>query len=105
LVEQRFGLLQDRSAEAFGEPAVDRCEKVTGFGVLAFVAPETGEAGGGAEFKELGALFLADHDCSAEAHLIVTCHAEQIPTQPLHLSVVPAATCRLDQSFCLAELA
>ena len=46
LVEQRLGVLQDRRVEAFGEPAVDWCEKITGFGSLTLVAPETGEARG-----------------------------------------------------------
>ena len=37
LVEQRFGVLQDRCVEAFGEPAVDRREEGTGVGALALV--------------------------------------------------------------------
>jgi hypothetical protein len=46
-VEQRLGVLQDRRVEPFGEPAVDRREKITGFGALALVAPEAGKAHGG----------------------------------------------------------
>jgi hypothetical protein len=34
------GVLQDRSVEAFGEPAVDRRKEIARFGALAFVAPE-----------------------------------------------------------------
>ena len=39
LVEQRLGVLQDRRVEAFGEPAVDSCDKITGVGALALIAP------------------------------------------------------------------
>jgi hypothetical protein len=35
IVEQRLGVLKDRHVEAFGEPAVDRCEEIAGFGALA----------------------------------------------------------------------
>ena len=62
LVEQRFGLLQDRSVEAFGEPAVNWREESTGVGALALVAPEAGEAGGGAQFKQLCPLSLRNRD-------------------------------------------
>jgi len=46
--------------EAFGEPAVDRRQKVAGFGAAALVAAEAGEAHGGAQFPELGTLLLGD---------------------------------------------
>jgi hypothetical protein len=35
----------NRRVEPFGEPVVDRREKITGFGVLALIGPEAGEAG------------------------------------------------------------
>jgi hypothetical protein len=38
VVEQRFGVLQDRRVEALGEPTVDGREKITGFGGLALIA-------------------------------------------------------------------
>jgi hypothetical protein len=41
LVEQRFGVLQDRRVKPFGEPAVNWGEEITGFGMLALVAPAT----------------------------------------------------------------
>jgi hypothetical protein len=69
LVEQRFGLLQDRSVEAFGEPAVDWRKESTGVGALAMVAPEAGKAGGGAEFPKLGTLKLGNSECPVEAVL------------------------------------
>ena len=39
LVEQGLSLLQVDRVEAFGEPAVDRREEITGFGAFALVAP------------------------------------------------------------------
>jgi hypothetical protein len=36
--EQRLGLLQVERIEAFGKPAVDRCEKIAGRGALALIA-------------------------------------------------------------------
>ena len=48
LVQQCLRLFQIGRIEAFGEPAVDRCEKVAGFGSAALVAAEPGEADGGA---------------------------------------------------------
>jgi hypothetical protein len=60
LVEQFLRLFQIGRAEALGEPAVDRGEEVTGFGVAPLVAAEPGEARGGAQFPELGALLLGD---------------------------------------------
>ena len=48
LLEQRLRLLKVRRVETLGKPAVDRREEVAGFVALALVAPEAGEAGGGA---------------------------------------------------------
>jgi hypothetical protein len=48
LVEQRLRLFQVGCVEAFGEPAVDRREKIAAFGVAALVAAKPGEARGGA---------------------------------------------------------
>ena len=38
----------DKRAEALGEPAVDWCEQVAGFGALALLAPQPGKAHRGA---------------------------------------------------------
>src|SRR5437870_4194248 len=59
-VEQRLCVFEIGRVEAFGEPAVDRGEKIAGFGVTALVAAEPGEARGGAQFPELGPLLLSD---------------------------------------------
>src|SRR5690348_6343828 len=50
LLQQRLRLLEVRRIEALGEPAIERREQVAGFGALALVAPEAGEAGGRAKF-------------------------------------------------------
>jgi hypothetical protein len=39
-VQQRLRLLQVERVEAFGEPAVDRREKIAGLVLLALIAPE-----------------------------------------------------------------
>ena len=44
------GLLEDRRVEALREPVVGRREQIAGFGALALVTPEAGEAGGSAQF-------------------------------------------------------
>jgi hypothetical protein len=57
-LEQGLRLLQVRRVEPFGEPAIDRREEFAGFGALASVAPEEGEAAGRAEFPQFRALRL-----------------------------------------------
>jgi hypothetical protein len=56
LVEQRLCFFEIGSVEAFGEPAIDRREKVAGRGVAALVAAEPGEARGGAQLEPAGFL-------------------------------------------------
>jgi len=48
LVEQHLSLFQIRRVEPFGELAVDRREKVAGFGAAILIAPQPGEAHGSA---------------------------------------------------------
>jgi hypothetical protein len=51
LLQERLRLLEIGRIKAFGEPAVDRRQEVAGFGALALVAPEAGEAGRGAQLE------------------------------------------------------
>ena len=60
LVEQCLGILQVRGVEAFGEPVVDRGEKIVGLVSLAVVCPQAGEAGRGAELQR-SRLFVASY--------------------------------------------
>src|SRR6266481_4136748 len=55
LVEQRLCFFEIGGGETFGEPAVDRREKVAGLGVTALVAAQPGEARGGAELRRTAA--------------------------------------------------
>jgi len=80
------GVLQDRSVEAFGEPAVDRRKQVAGFGALALIAPQAGEAGGGAQLPDFRTLPLRDlHGLiivSLSRRLVIG-GIQQIPSQPM----------------------
>jgi hypothetical protein len=49
-IEQRLRLLQIERIEAFGEPALDRSEKLASLFPLALIAPEPRHAHRGAEF-------------------------------------------------------
>ena len=60
LLQQRLRLLQIARVKPLGEPAVDRSEQFAGLLQLALVAPEPGEAGGGAKFQQERALLLRD---------------------------------------------
>ena len=61
LVEQGLGLFQIERVEAFGEPSVDRSEKIAGLIPLALIAPEAGHAHRRAEFKYWRLLVAGDH--------------------------------------------
>jgi hypothetical protein len=80
LVKERFGVLQDRRVETFGEPAVDGGEKIAGFAALALVTPEAGEARGGAQLPEFGTLLL--RNCQREAKAILRCGALMWSSSP-----------------------
>src|SRR6516165_2874741 len=66
LVEQRFGVLQIGSVEAFGEPAIDRCQEVARCEALALVAPQPRETRCGAQFPGLGRHLPRQRDRGAE---------------------------------------
>jgi L-alanine-DL-glutamate epimerase-like enolase superfamily enzyme len=51
LVEQRLRLSQVGRVEAFGKPAVDRCEEMAGLITPALIAPQPGEAARRAQFE------------------------------------------------------
>jgi hypothetical protein len=56
LIEQRLGLLQARRIKSFGEPAVDRSEKITGFATPVLLEAEARQADRCMQFQELCAL-------------------------------------------------
>jgi hypothetical protein len=47
-VEQRLGVFQIGGVETLGEPAIDPRQEVAGFGAPALLAPQPGDAHGGA---------------------------------------------------------
>src|SRR5450631_1885560 len=65
LVDECLRLFQIGSIEPLGEPVVFDREEVAGFGVATLVAAQPGEAHGGAQFPELGALLLGGAQGSA----------------------------------------
>ena len=85
VVEQRFRRLQIRGVEAFGEPAVDWREEITGFGAAIPVAAESGEARGSAKFPELGLLLLGD----AQGFVIQFLGRPRMPLPQQQLAFVP----------------
>src|SRR5262249_18719575 len=83
LVEQGLGLLQVERVEAFGEPAVDGGEEITGFGVLASVAPEARKACRSTKLKQACSLPAADFNCASKKGfplvMLSACHEEPTP--------------------------
>src|SRR5215472_4378542 len=65
LVEQCLRALEVLCIETLAEPAVDRGEKVVGFGAATPVAVEPSETDCGAQFPELGLLLLGYCQSSA----------------------------------------
>ena len=59
-LKQRLCFLKVERLEAFGEPAVDRREKIAGFAAATLVSAQPGEARCGAQFPELGSLLRGD---------------------------------------------
>src|SRR5712691_3073909 len=55
-VEQRLRLFQILGIEAFGEPAVDRCEKIAGLAAPRLFGQQAGEADSGAQLEPARAL-------------------------------------------------
>src|SRR6202023_2813813 len=58
LFQQRPGLLQVERVKSFGEPAIDRREKITGFAAPLLFAPEPRQADRCLQFQKLCALQL-----------------------------------------------
>ena len=65
-VEQRLRFSQVRGVEALGEPAVEGREQVARLAPSALLAPQPGEARGGAQFVAPRALLAGDREGGAE---------------------------------------
>jgi hypothetical protein len=97
LGEQRLCLFEIGGGEAFGEPVVDRGEKVAGFGVSTLVAAEPGKTRGGAQFPELGLLLPGDPQGFAIEFLgglSMSLPQQQLAFVPIELGAQPALPCR-----------
>jgi len=66
LVEQRLGIFQIARVEAFGEPAIDRSEKIAGLIPLALIAPEPRHARRRAQFQGLCLLLARSRERTLE---------------------------------------
>src|SRR5215467_7275719 len=66
LIEQFFRVLQVGGVEAFGEPAVEGREQFARLASPALLAPQAGEARGGAHFVATRALLAGDREGGAE---------------------------------------
>ena len=62
LFEHRLGLSEVGGAEAFGAPAVNRRVEIVGGGALAWIAPQPGETGRGAQLPDSSTLLAGDSD-------------------------------------------
>src|SRR5215471_14158958 len=80
-IEQRPRLFEIGRVEALGEPAVDRREKVAGFGVPLLIAVEPGKAHRSPQFPELSLLPLGDPQGFAIEFL--SCLGMPLPQQQL----------------------
>jgi hypothetical protein len=56
--EQSLCLFEVRRIETFGEPAVNRCQKIAGSDAMTLVTKQSGEAQGGAQLPKLSSLLL-----------------------------------------------
>src|SRR4029077_3482701 len=66
LVQQRLRLFQIARVESFGEPTIDRSEKLASFVPLTLVVPEPRHAHGGAEFPRFRLLSARYSECTLE---------------------------------------
>ena len=62
LGKQGLSILQNRRAETFSEPPVDRRQQIMRLGALALIPPQAGEASSGAQLVKFGALSPCDRD-------------------------------------------
>jgi len=69
LFEQGFRILEIWELGVLGEPAINRCQRVSGFRISALTVPGPREACGSAQFPEFSTLFLCSTYRLYEANL------------------------------------
>src|SRR5215471_9531494 len=67
LLQERLRLLQVSRITALREPARDRCQEVSGFGALALLLPQAGQAHGGPQLPGFGLLLAGNGQRLLEA--------------------------------------
>jgi hypothetical protein len=98
-VEQRLCLFEIGRVEAFGEPAVDRREKLAGFDLPTLLAAQPGQAHGSAQFPKLGLLLSGDALGFAIQFLGgfgTPLLQQQLAFVPVQLRCEPAPACSFD---------
>src|SRR5262245_19848899 len=105
-LEQRLDLDEIGRVKAFGEPAINWREEIAGLTALALVAPEPGQAAGGAEFPQLGALTAGDRHALVEAcfdvlHIGFWRVQLHLTVNAMHLGFRPPRLRRLNCRKCL----
>src|SRR5712691_8956848 len=66
-VEQCLSLLEIGGVKPLGEPAVDRCQELVGFGTLTLLLPQTDQAHGGSQLPGFGLLAAGNGEGLLEA--------------------------------------
>src|ERR1700733_14318413 len=69
VLKKRLRILQIGSAEAFGEPAVDRRQQVVRVAPLAPIGPEPGKIAGGSKLEDARRLMTCDRERGVESGL------------------------------------
>jgi hypothetical protein len=109
LLQQRIRLLQNRRIEAFRKPVVDWREEAARLRPPTLIAPEAGEAGGGAQLKSFCALVSGDSQCAMKAALspaVITNRIQKIALDPMQVGLPDAFFSCLDELrplFCFTQ--
>ena len=98
LAKQRFRFFQIGGVEAFGEPAIDRRERVARFAATTLVALQAGEACRRLQFPQLGVLLAGDAQRFAIQFLSglgLPLPQQQLAFVPVQFGREPALACPL----------
>src|SRR5215472_6130535 len=105
-VEQRLCLFEILCVEAFGEPAVNRRQKIAGLSAATVVAAESSEAYNRTQFPELGPLLSGNPQgfvVQFLGGLGMPLPQQQLPFVPVQLCRQPALPSPFDDLQCLVQ--
>src|SRR5262245_58301123 len=84
LLQERLRLLQVSSIKALREPAIDRCQEVSGLGALALLLPQACKAHGGPQLPGFGLLLAGNGPRLLEAGFrLLPCGPWALPQEQL----------------------